>query len=135
MLDFSWKVQDVARVETRTVDPRRSKGHMNTDGSWHASGGVGDSESATLFSAYVGDGADLGFPLTQLGMHEEDEGHAVVVVAMGHITPVTLVALLVSWHPACSGSPAQSGSLARTRGITHHNGEHSTFQRAHNLLP
>ena len=46
---------------------------MNADGSWHASGGVGDSESATLFGAYVGDAADAGFPLTRLGTHAEDE--------------------------------------------------------------
>ena len=89
MLDFSWKAQDVARVETGTVDPRRSMGRMNTDGGWHASGGMGDSESTMLFSTYVGDVADAGFPLTRLGTHEEDEGHAVVVVglATGHITP------------------------------------------------
>ena len=87
MLDFSRKAQDVARVETGTVDPRHSMGRMNTDGGWHASGGVGDLESATLFSTYVGDVADAGFPLTRLGTHEEDEGHAVVVVATGHITP------------------------------------------------
>ena len=87
MLDFSRKAQDVARVETGTVDPRRSIGRMNTDGSWHASGGVGDSESTMLFGTYVGNVADVGFPLTRLGTHEEDEGHVVVVVATGHITP------------------------------------------------
>ena len=87
MLDFSWKAQDVARDETGMVDPRRSMGRMNTDGGWHASGGMGDSESATLFGTYVGDVADAGFLLTRLGTHEEDEGHAVVVVATGHITP------------------------------------------------
>ena len=87
MLDFSRKVQDVAQVETGMVDPWRSMGRMNADGGWHASGGVGDSESTTLFSTYVGDVADAGFPLTWLGTHEEDEGHAVVVVATGHITP------------------------------------------------
>ena len=87
LLDFSRKAQDVAQVETGTVDPRRSMGRMNTDDGWHVSGSVGDSESATLFSTYVGDVADAGFPLTRLGTHEEDEGHAVVVVATGHITP------------------------------------------------
>ena len=87
---------------------------MNTDGGWHASGSVGDSESTTLFSTYVGDVADAGFPLTQLGTHKEDKGHAVVVVATGHITPVTLVVSPVSWHPACLGSPARSGGLAHT---------------------
>ena len=87
LLDFSRKAQDVAWVETGMVDPRRSMGRMNTDGSWHASGGMGDLESATLFGTYVGDVADAGFPLTQLGMHEEDEGHVVVVVTTGHITP------------------------------------------------
>ena len=116
LLDFLWKAQDVAQVETGTVDLRHSMGRMNTDGGWHASGGVGDSEGATLFGTYVGDVADVGCLLMWLGMHEEDEGHAVVVVTMGHITPVTLVASLASWHPACSGSPAQSGGLARTRG-------------------
>ena len=64
LLDFSWKAQDVAWVETGTVDPRCSMGHMNTDGGWHASGSVGDSESTTLFSPYVGNVADAGFPLT-----------------------------------------------------------------------
>ena len=73
MLNFSRKAQDVAQVENGTVGPRRSMGRMNADGSWHASGGVGDSESATLFSAYVGDAADAGFPLTRLGTHGEDE--------------------------------------------------------------
>ena len=87
LLDFLQKAQDVARDETGTVDPRHSMGRMNTDGAWHASGGVGDSEGATLFGTYVGDGANLGFLLMWLGMHEEDEGHAVMVVAMGHITP------------------------------------------------
>ena len=87
LLDFSRKAQDVAWDETGTVDPRRSMGCMNTDGSWHASGGVGDSESATLFGTYVGDVVDAGFPLTRLGTHAEDEGHVVVVVATGHITP------------------------------------------------
>ena len=87
LLDFLRKVQDVAWDETRMVDPRRSMGHMNTDGGWHVSGGVGDSESATLFSTYVGNVADVGFPLTRLGTHEEDEGHVVVVVTTGHITP------------------------------------------------
>ena len=132
----------MARVETGTVDPQRSMGRMNTDGGWHASGSVGDSESTTLFGTYVGDVVDVGFPLTRLGTHEEDEGHAVVVVATGHITPVTLQVSPASWHPACSGSPARSGGLAHarrhvtlTRNIMHHNGEHSTFQRAHNLLP
>ena len=67
--------------------PWRSMGHMNTDGGWHASGGVGDSGSATLFGTYVGDVADAGFPLMRLGTHEEDEGHVVVVVVTGHITP------------------------------------------------
>ena len=111
LLDFSRKAQDVAWVETGMVDPQRSMGRMNTDGGWHASGGVGDSESVTLFSTYVGDGVDPGFPLTWLGMHKEDEGHAVVVVVTGHITPVTLVTSPASWHPACSGSPARSGGL------------------------
>ena len=87
LLDFSWKAQDVAQVETGTVDPWCSMGRMNTDGDWHASGGVGDLESATLFGTYVDDVADVGFPLMRLGTLEEDEGHAVVVVATGHITP------------------------------------------------
>ena len=87
LLDFSRKAQDVAWVETGMVDPRRSMGCMNTNGGWHASGGMGDSESATLFGTYVGDVADAGFLLTWLGTHKEDEGHAVMVVAMGHITP------------------------------------------------
>ena len=87
MLDFSRKAQDVAWVETGTVAPQCSMGCMNTDGSWHASGGVGDSESATLFGTYVDDVADAGFPLMRLGTHEEDEGHVVVVVVTGHITP------------------------------------------------
>ena len=87
LLDFSRKAQDVAQVETGTVDPRCSMGRMNTDGGWHVSGGMGDSESATLFGTYVGNVADAGFPLTWLGMHEEDEGHAVMVVTTGHITP------------------------------------------------
>ena len=118
LLDFSWKTQDVAQVKTGTVDPQHSMGRMNTNDGWHASGSVGDLESAMLFSTYVGDVADVGFLLMWLGMHEEDEGHAVMVVAMGHITPVTLAMSAVSpasWHLACLGSPAWSGGLACVR--------------------
>ena len=58
----------------------------------------------TLFSTYVGNVVDVGCLLMQLGTHKEDKGHVVVVVMMGHITPITPITSLVSWHPACLGS-------------------------------